>query len=197
MKQNTSAPNCAVILDIDGTLVPILVDFDSLRERVKKLLGVDKPLRPLGESLAQLEISSDLKDKAWSIIEEAEEESVKRLDPFEVARNVEFVKNLSSQGIDIYFVTARSSRTALKLLSKLGLQGYARDVVTRDYSVFRKEQLRLILEKAKGKKVIFIGDTVYDEASASSVGIAFMRVKSYRDLPELLSTILEFCRSTQ
>ncbi|MEM4558315.1 MAG: HAD family hydrolase, partial [Desulfurococcaceae archaeon] len=64
--------NCVVVLDVDGTLIPILVDFEKLRSDVRRLLGVDHPLRPLGESLARLQVSDEAKRRAWELIEREE-----------------------------------------------------------------------------------------------------------------------------
>ncbi|MEM4880478.1 MAG: HAD family hydrolase, partial [Desulfurococcaceae archaeon] len=72
--------NCIVLIDVDGTLIPSLIDFESLREQIRRLLGINDTLRPLGARLAALPIPNELKDIAWSIIERAEIESVEHID---------------------------------------------------------------------------------------------------------------------
>ncbi|MEM4017920.1 MAG: hypothetical protein QXW46_04040, partial [Sulfolobales archaeon] len=88
--------DCLVALDIDGTLIPLLIDFETLRARIKALLGVNHSLRPLAESLASLPVDRELKEEAWRLIEEAEVESVERIDPREVSESVECVKRMVS-----------------------------------------------------------------------------------------------------
>lgn len=185
--------NCIVALDIDGTLIPILVDFEKLRREVRTILGINHSLKPLGESLASLEISRDLKTKAWELIEKAEEVSVEYLNPDELVDNVRFVEHLRSLGVEVFFVTMRSSRTARKVLNKLKLHIEEPGLVTRDLSPYRKEQLKHIIERAKGKKVVFIGDTVYDKEAAKDLGIPFILVSNYKELPRVLSEIVKLC----
>lgn len=185
---------CVVALDIDGTLIPTLVDFESLRARVRRLLGTDHPLRPLGESLAKLPVSEELREKAWKVVEEAELESTERLDPTEVADNVERVRELASLGVDVVFVTARSSRTASMVLSKLELSSMVKLILSRDVSPYRVEQLRYVLELSRGKSVVFVGDTQYDEEAAKALGVPFVKVESFRELPKALEAAVKMCR---
>lgn len=182
-----------VAIDIDGTLIPPLVDFDELRARVRELLGVDHPLRPLGESLAGLALDGELLERAWGLIEEAELASVDRLDPEEVAENVGCVRGLASAGVGVVFVTARSGRTAEMILLKLGLSDVAEAVVSRDYSPLRLRQLEMVARLAEGRRVLFVGDTAHDEESARSLGIPFVRVQNYRELPKAIGHLARAC----
>ncbi|MEM4827656.1 MAG: HAD family hydrolase [Desulfurococcaceae archaeon] len=186
--------NCVVVLDVDGTLIPILVDFEKLRSDVRRLLGVDHPLRPLGESLARLQVSDEAKRRAWELIEREEELSLSRLNPSDLGENLLFLELLRSMGADVYFVTMRSSKTARMLFSKLGVNIDESKVVTRDLSSFRVEQLRAIVERAGGRRVVFLGDTIYDEEAARAVGVDFIMVRSFRELPGKLESIVELCR---
>ncbi|MCX8185165.1 MAG: HAD hydrolase-like protein [Sulfolobales archaeon] len=182
-----------VALDIDGTLIPMLVDFDELRARVRAILSVDHPLKPLGESLARLAISEELKARAWNVIEEVEIQSIEKLDISAVAENVDYVKKLLSLGFEVIFVTARSSRSTELVLSKLGLANLAKAVITRDSTPFRLEQLKQAKALAGGKKVVFVGDTQHDEESARSLGVDFVMIGSYRELPSTLNNIIDAC----
>ncbi len=169
------------------------MDFETLRDRIRRALGLDHPLRPLGESLARLALDRGLLEVAWRMVEEAEIESVERLDPAEVARNVESVRSLVSRGVTLILVTLRSSRTAEMVLEKLGLLGVASAVITRDHSPFRVEQLKRALELSEGRSLVFAGDTPYDEEAAKIVGIRFVRVRNHRELPEALNRALDTC----
>ncbi|MCS7100028.1 MAG: HAD family hydrolase, partial [Sulfolobales archaeon] len=157
------------------------------------ILGVDHPLKPLAESLARLVVGGESKELAWRLIEEEEVRSVERLDPGELAENSEFVRRLLSLGVEVVFVTARSSRSAELVLSKLGLANIAKAVITRDSTPFRVEQLKQAKALAGGRKVVFVGDTQHDEESARSLGVDFVMVGSYRELPSTLGRVVDAC----
>ncbi|MEM1703853.1 MAG: HAD family hydrolase [Zestosphaera sp.] len=186
---------CLVALDIDGTLIPLLIDFETLRARVRALLGVSHPLRPLAESLASLPVDRELKEEAWRLIEEAEVESVERIDLRDVSESVECVKKMVSLGVGVVFVTARSSRTAELVLSRLGLTSVAESLISRDVTPYRVEQLKHVLKLSKGRRVVFVADTRYDEEAAEALGLLFLKVESYRELPHVLNKVIDICRT--
>ncbi|MCC6053196.1 MAG: HAD hydrolase-like protein [Desulfurococcaceae archaeon] len=187
--------NCTLVVDIDGTLIPVLVDFEELRRKVRRVLGVNDPLKPLGESLHRLRIDESLKRKAWGVIEEAELESTSRLNTADLEVNAETIRRAVKSGLRVVVVTTRSYKTARIVLEKLGLLGITGELVTRDYTPIRADQLRYIIEKYTGR-VVFIGDTVYDEKAAREVGVEFIKVESYRDLPRVVEEIIQKCTSS-
>jgi len=184
--------SCILVVDVDGTIIPILVDFEELRSRVRRVLDVSDPLRPLGESLHRLPLDESLKREAWRIIEEAELESISRLSISEVRENIEAIKRAISIGVKLVIVTTRSHRTTRIILEKLNLLNLAVEVVTRDLTPIRVDQLKYIKEKY-GDRVIFIGDTIYDEKAAREVCVDFMRVNSFKDLPRVIEKSIHIC----
>lgn len=188
--------SCVLVVDIDGTLIPVLVDFEDLGRRVREILGVSDPLRPLGESLYRLRVDESLKREAWRVIEEAELESTSRLDASDLEENAEAIRRAVSSGIRVVVVTTRSYNTARLVLEKLGVLGVVEEVVTRDYTPIRADQLKYVREKYKSR-VVFIGDTVYDEKAAREVGVEFIRVTSYRDLPRAVERAVQVCTSSR
>jgi len=187
--------NCTLVVDIDGTLIPVLVDFEELRRKVRRVLGVNDPLKPLGESLHRLRVDESLKREAWGVIEEAELESTSRLNTADLEVNAEAIRRAVKSGLRVVVVTTRSYKTARIVLEKLGLLGIIGELVTRDYTPIRADQLRYIIEKYTGR-VVFIGDTVYDEKAAREVGVEFIRVESYRDLPRVVERAIQDCTSS-
>jgi len=184
--------DCTLIVDIDGTLIPILVDFDDLRRRVRSVLGVDESLRPLGESLYKLRVDESLKKQAWRIIEEAELESIKVLNNTDTEENSEAIKRAVSAGFRVVIVTTRSYITARPILEKLGIIDIVDEIVTRDYTPIRADQLRYITGKYRGQ-FVFIGDTDYDEIAAREVNVNFIRVKNYKELPRAVESSMQIC----
>jgi len=183
-----------IVIDVDGTLIPNLVDFEKLRETIREELGVREELKPLGLSLSRLDIPSVLKEKAWRIIEEEEIRAASALDPVVVRGNIEGIKRLCLKGFRIVIATHRSWKSLAPVLSKLGIMEYITEAVTRDYSVDREQQLLYL--KSKYGDIVFIGDTVYDEEAARKTGIRFYRVNAFTQLAEILEEIAGVCRSS-
>lgn len=184
---------CIVIVDIDGTIVPNLVDFERLRAEIRKIIGTNHPLKPLGESLESLTINDDLKRKAWELIEREELASIERLRVDDVISNVLSIIDALRKGYEIILVTIRSSKTAIPLLERIGLRDYIHEIVTRDLYATRKMQLRYLMDKSADLPIVFLGDTQYDQQAALELGLKFIKVESYRDFPRALEDALSIC----
>ncbi|ADV64901.1 HAD family hydrolase [Desulfurococcus mucosus] len=181
-----------IVVDVDGTLIPSLVDFEGLRERIRRELGVSHELKPLGLSLSRLPLSDEEKQKAWRIVEEEELRTIALLDPEALRGNIEGLRRLAAEGFRIVIATHRSMETLKPVIEKLGLAGYITEAVTRDYSIDRVEQLRYL--KARYGDIVFIGDTVYDEDASARAGVEFHRVASHSDLANVLKLLEDRCR---
>lgn len=184
---------CVLAIDLDGTIIPNLIDFDKLRNRVRAILGVDHPLKPLGESLALLIIDENAKQKAWELIEKEEMQSVSRLDQVDVASNVHAIIDALKRVEKVVIVTMRSSRSTEMIMDKIGILNEPIEVITRDHFKTRKEQLIHMVNKYREYKLIFIGDTDYDEQSSRAVGVEFIRVDSYKSLPSAIELAVNRC----
>jgi len=187
--------NCVLLIDVDGTLIPSSIDFDELRENVRRLLNINHPLKPLGESIASLPLSDELKSKAWDIIEKAELDSIESLDLNTIRDNITLIRELEERGVKMYFVTMRSRRTLVKLLEKLGLSAFTDSSITRDVYPYRRKQLEYIKSLNPNKLLVFIGDTVYDEKAAEQAGVIFIKVDNYKELYSAVYKAIELCRS--
>jgi len=187
--------NCVLLIDVDGTLIPSSIDFNELREKVRRLLNINHPLKPLGESIASLPLSDELKSKAWDIIEKAELDSIESLDLNTIRDNITLIRELEERGVKMYFVTMRSRRTLVKLLEKLGLSTFTDSSITRDVYPYRRKQLEYIKSLNPNKLLVFIGDTVYDEKAAEQAGVVFIKVDNYRELYSAVYKAIELCRS--
>lgn len=194
MPSKDTGTHCTLIVDIDGTLIPILLDFEKLRAEIRQLIGADHPLRPLGESLAKLQVEEELRKKAWNLIEQAELDSINRLKAEDVRENTELIKHLISVGVNVVLVTMRSSKSTTPLLSKLGLTKVVNHVITRDMHIGRKEQLEWVLKSAQNTQLVFIGDTRYDEEAAKQLHIPFIKVADYKEFPSAILKALEECK---
>ncbi|MEM1639497.1 MAG: HAD hydrolase-like protein [Desulfurococcaceae archaeon] len=184
---------CIIVIDVDGTIIPNVIDFEKIRAEVRELIGINHPLKPLGESLFGLKIDEDLKRRAWDLVEKAELESINRIKPEEVERNVDLLKNVLNRGIEILLVTMRSMKTVEPLLRRICLHEFLNNTITRDGFTSRYQQLKYIKETHKESKVVFIGDTDHDEESAKKADVHFIRVRNYSDLNKALQISMDLC----
>ncbi len=180
-------------VDIDGTLIPNVIDWEKLRRKIREMLGIDYELRPLATSLARLEIDSNLKDVAWNLIEREEIASIERIPLDEVSPSIEALKRSKALGLSIVLVTLRSRRSAQPVITKLGIKDLVLSMVTRDDSCDRVEQLKLIVERYRPSCLVFIGDTVHDEAACKALAIPFIKVSSFRELPRAVEQAITIC----
>jgi len=160
----------ALITDLDGTLVDLKIDWDSLRERVRKAMGWEHPLKPLGVSIPQAARNEEEVRKAFLIVEEAELEAAERAKPDAGLR--EFLNKMKDRGIKLGLVTMQASRPARRALEKLGVLDLFDVIVTRDQSLNRKEQILLVLKKlgVDPKNCIFVGDMSWDVNAGKELG---------------------------
>ena len=159
-----------VIFDLDGTLVSLPVDYDKLKLEIRKILGIDD-ISPISEKLSKID-------------------DVKRKKIFEIWTKFEFEAlpklKLVEEGIELYrkycnkircLVTLQGRRVTEAILERVNLSFDF--IVTRENSLFRSEQIELIIQKFKinPKNVLMIGDRESDKKAAEKVGCKFIYVK--------------------
>ncbi len=185
-----------VIIDLDGTLVGTKIEWDSVRERVREVLGLSKdaPLKPLATTLLKLWRGREGFDEALRIIEETELRSVEGAKYPEGIK--ELIKELRKLGIKVAIVTLRSRRTANPLITKLGINELIDKVLTRDEYSSREEQLIALINEFRIDKsdALFIGDWLGDELAGKKVGIATYIVSNYKETPKVLKEVINSCK---
>jgi len=147
------------------------INWDRLREKVRKILKTKNSLKPLGYSIYLLTKNNlELRKKAFRIVEEAE---------MKAAENVVFDKRLyetlvkiRGKNVKIGLVTFQSMKTALLILEKLHLTSFFEAVVTRDISFNREEQLKIVMNKlgVKPAETVFVGDSIWDYEAGLKIG---------------------------
>lgn len=185
-----------VIIDLDGTLVGTKIEWDSVRERVREVLGLSKdaPLKPLATTLLKLWRGREGFDEALRIIEETELRSVEGAKYPEGIK--ELIKELRKLGIKVAIVTLRSRRTANPLITKLGINELIDKVLTRDEYSSREEQLIALINEFRIDKsdALFIGDWLGDELAGKKVGITTYIVSNYKETPKVLKEVINSCK---
>jgi HAD superfamily hydrolase (TIGR01549 family) len=159
----------AVIFDLDGTLINLPIDYDSLFREFAQIMKTPR-VRPLTETIPKL---SEAKRKKVFLAWERNE-----LEAFEDA-------TANEEGMSIYrefaqkpktLVTMQGRNLVKNVLQKLGLRFDF--TVTREDSLDRREQLEIAAKKLKApfEKILFVGDTLEDGIAAKEVGCRFVRV---------------------
>jgi len=161
-----------LILDLDGTLVTLPIKWDELREKVRRLLKTDHPLKPLAPSIPKAAKGrADLIRKAFRIIEKAELEASNNAKFDEELFN--FLRWVKNKGMKVGLVTLQGEKPARKTLKRLGVLNFFDLIVTRESSLIRREQLMMSIRKFRvdPKEVIFVGDSYSDVKAGKELGL--------------------------
>jgi HAD superfamily hydrolase (TIGR01549 family) len=159
----------AVIFDLDGTLVRLPIDYETLFNEFKRIMQVPE-VRPI------VDIISKLDGKTRQTIFEA-------WDRAEIA--VEVNATINEEGMNAYrrfrdkrkvLVTLQGKAVVEEILKRHGLRFDF--ILTREDSLFRTKQLTKAINQleADPRNVLFVGNTESDGAAAESVGCQFHRV---------------------
>jgi len=161
----------AVIFDLDNTLICLPIKYEELFQQFEAIMKTDN-VRPLTKTIPRLD--EETRKKVFEVWEKAELEASKEMKE-------------NSEGITIYqsfpkqrkaLVTLQGKALAETVLSKLrGLAFSA--VVTREDSLDRTEQLKIIMQKLRvpPSRILFVGDAEGDVSAARSVGCHFLKVR--------------------
>lgn len=190
-----------LITDLDGTLVDLGIDWDQLRERIRKTMGWSHPLKPLGPSIPVAAGGDREKiESAFKMVETAEMEAAMRAERDE--KLILSLTRLRNLGLRIGLVTLQAINPALTALRRLGVLEFFDAFVTREISLSREEQLKIIMEKLMGvpERSIFVGDTEMDLESSRKVGCFFISVgkrvrgefsaESFYQVPDIVEVLL-------
>jgi len=183
-----------LILDLDGTLIPSLVEWDELRLRVSSMLKVPPGmLKPLGERLLSMHLDDAMRRRIFKLIEEYELKAVDKLDSSKLMDRSRLLLDARRRGFTVVVVSMRSSKTLKAALERLGIQGLVDATISRDQASSRKEQLLLVLSELRPRCAVFVGDSEGDENAGKSVGVPTVIVECYRDLGRILGEAYSIC----
>ena len=167
-----------LILDFDGTLATLPVDWRTLREKIRELHG------DLGQSETIFAWLLTRKRKGLEVahilelVEKAEEEAVEKLDyKREVVR---LLRELKVKDVKLAIVSMQGEKTLRKALKLMGIEEVFDQIVSRDFSLSREEQLMEVLAKWKIKpqEAIFMSDRVDDINLGRRLGLKAFRAKA-------------------
>lgn len=159
----------AAIFDLDGTLVNLPINYESLYEEFKGIIGT-QDIEPITKTVAALDVlRKERVFDRWTVAE------------FAVLRKMTLVK----EGMSLYkqyegkpraLVTMQGKKTVEKILNTLNLS--FQTIITREDSLDRVTQIKQATKKLrlKPESVIVFGDRDTDKTAAESVGCKFRMV---------------------
>ncbi|RLF10177.1 MAG: hypothetical protein DRJ98_06770, partial [Thermoprotei archaeon] len=112
------------------------------------------------------------------LVEKAEEEAVEKLDyDREVVR---LLRELKVKDVKLAIVSMQGEKTLRKALKLMGIEEVFDQIVSRDFSLSREEQLMEVLAKWKIKpqEAIFMSDRVDDINLGRRLGLKAFRAKA-------------------
>ena len=164
------------VLDMDGTLLDLPVDWGKVRAEVSGLAG-SVGTGPVFETIAQLiGERPDLKARLFSAVDRFELEAEPRAELFEGSKEV---LELLSGSAELALVTMQGKKVRDKVLGRLGLVARFKVLVSREDSLERAGQLEMAVAKLGLRKqdVVFVGDRIHDFNSAARVGVEFVMIR--------------------
>jgi phosphoglycolate phosphatase-like HAD superfamily hydrolase len=159
----------AVILDLDGTLVHLPINYDKLFHEFSKLMKIEN-LRPLAKTI--LKLDEETKKKVFDVWDKAELEALPNM-------------KVNDEGIILYnkfskkpkaLVTMQGKTLVKSLLEHLALSFDF--IITRENCLDRTKQLKVATDRLKipTQNILFIGNTDDDLRAAKITGCQFLRV---------------------
>ncbi len=205
IKHNNNYNNLqnAIVFDFDGTLIDskgvktdnyveaffkIFKPEESYREIVRESCiytsGANRFIQ-LADTLKRLHMSAKEEEKeAWSReYSGLNAESLSKIQEFPSVRKT--LKKLSDSGYHLYAASGILDEEFKRELKRRGLDIYFRLIEGGDKLGFLKK-----LKRHGYKRIIFVGDTKYDEQTAKDAGVEFFMIRNNNDIEKLGSFLL-------
>jgi phosphoglycolate phosphatase len=182
----------AVILDLDGTIVPFNLDYKSARAEVIDFLGsqeLPRSLFSLNESvfemLKKVEVTMKNQGKNDKDFRKIKKAVLALLEKYEmksansnnlIPGTVETLRALKAKKLKLALFTVNGEKSTNHILDTFNLRQFFDAVITRDSVPFLKPNpvhLQTVLDalKAKPEEAIVVGDHVGDVKSAKELNV--------------------------
>lgn len=164
-----------IIFDLDGTLVHLPTDYKTIQEKLKNIFQINEPFSPLIPSIIDKANGDKSKiDEAFEMICEQEMIAIQNLESMQGVNDI--MNFLKAKNCLLYLVTMQCRKVTIEILNKLGITDLFSNILTRDESYDRFEQIQRTLEKIKlnPEQILVIGDTIYDMECAKKVGCQYI-----------------------
>jgi len=159
-----------VIFDLDGTLVHLPIDYEELKSEISKILKIRKVSSILD---ALSDVDDEIKMKIFNVWSKLELKALPSM--IKIDEGIELYN--SFRHVPKCLITLQGKQVVTKILERTGLR--FNHIVTREDSVSRSKQIKIIIEKfrIKPSRVLVVGDRESDRKAAEENGCSFMFIK--------------------
>jgi HAD superfamily phosphoserine phosphatase-like hydrolase len=164
------------IFDLDGTICKLDIDWDELKNFLRKKYGTDLNFEYLDVGIENLErkLGEKAKKEAYEIVRKYELRGVKKLKP--IKKVLKLIKILKQQNKTLAIFSSNLKETVEKALKKLKIIEDFEIIISKEDVKKHKpscEGLKKIikLSKVSKEKVIYIGDKKKDLEAGKRAGI--------------------------
>ncbi|MEM2498473.1 MAG: hypothetical protein QXR81_08875 [Candidatus Nezhaarchaeales archaeon] len=176
---------CVLILDFDGVITSLNIDWRRVREEVSRRVGFKvKSIIAFWEKY----FGTELFNVANGIVEKYELEAVLNSKPYlDVKQALEWFKGTT------YLASMQSERAISLFLDTYDLKKYFKEALSRNAFKSKIEQIRYVLDKEKWReKFILIDDSKRNVVSCQQPGLIcfHLKRKTGNELKEVLKQLL-------
>lgn len=159
----------ALIFDLDGTLVNLPINYDSLLNEIKLIMHVEK-VRPVAEVVSKADEST--KKRIFEVWDKAEATCLPDITINE--EGISLYKDFSSR--PKILVTLQGEKAVSFIIEKFSFSFFT--IITREVSLSRVDQLKKAVAELKVpvQSILFVGDSENDAVAAKDVGCLFHKV---------------------
>lgn len=161
----------SVVFDLDGTLLTIPVDWDSVRKDLRASLRVENDFAQIFKSLESvLKGRPELREEAFARIDAYELRAVAGAELIDGALDI---LNRLAGTVSLALVTMQGSESCRALFQRFDLGRFFPVVVTRDHSLSRAAQISLAIDQLRSDRetALFVGDRLNDVNASREVGV--------------------------
>jgi len=160
-----------VVFDLEGTLVKLPIDYETLYEEIKRELEISQ-VKPLTKTVKMLDSGS--RKKVYELWERAELKALANMSLNE--EGIEIYRNCSKNPVAL--VTMQGKVVVRKILTHFHLSFNV--IITREDEIDRVQQIRKAIDEMglTPRNVLVVGDRDTDEAAAKQIGCKFLRVRA-------------------
>ena len=182
-----------IIFDLDGTLIQLPVNYETVQNNLKEFFNTSKNLKPLIPTIIKLSKNDQNKiDTSFDII--CKEEVLASKNFKIMVDAVEILNFLKSKNLILCLVTMQCSDALEKILQKMEVLDLFDSIISRDDSYDRFEQIKNSLKNIclESSDVLMVGDRIHDVESAKKAGcIPILKINKIQKNPSFSCTKIQ------
>jgi phosphoglycolate phosphatase-like HAD superfamily hydrolase len=171
------------VFDMDGTLLSLPVEWDQVRDELRKVTGTSLSFAPFFLDVQNVVAKDPL--LLGPITRTIDEYEVRAVPDARLEEGAMEVLSSLSRRAKLSLVTMQGRSACDRVFQRLDIGRFFASSFTREDSMDRTAQLRMALESlgAKEAESVFVGDRVNDLKAARAVGARFVMIRKRPDNP--------------